>query len=164
MWGQHAALWFSDIFDILCIVLQVRAATAPLPLIWQAGGKCIASLLATSYSPICVYLGGCWDYCLHCYCWQQCYVILIELNTIKFGKLKLLKYGWNAVNMNKIHFVKWIAIKAKKPNGFNKYKRSKRRRSISELNRSFLIEILYSLNFVLNTERVSKRWRILMEW
>lgn len=49
--GQCAALSFPDFYDTLRITPGAAAATVQLSVIWRLGGKFVASLLATSYSP-----------------------------------------------------------------------------------------------------------------
>lgn len=51
-WGQRAALWFPEFYDMQRIAPRAAAATVWLHVIWRLGGKCVASLLATSYLPV----------------------------------------------------------------------------------------------------------------
>lgn len=46
---------------MLRIAPRAAAASVQLPVIWRLGGKFVASLLAASYPPKYVYVGGCRD-------------------------------------------------------------------------------------------------------
>lgn len=60
--GQRAALSFPDFYDTLRIAPGAAAATVQLSVIWRLGGKFVASLLATSYSPDVFIRGRPWSW------------------------------------------------------------------------------------------------------